>query len=105
MAPAFFPEPLTIAKKTGSMITASSTKKSVTRNSSFFKPFHGGDPVSLESEVAGAPPPTALPPHNPTPPDAADETFHGIVAELPVPQGGDDFNGWPEAEILLPAPH
>jgi hypothetical protein len=102
MAPAFFPEPLTIAEKNqGSMITASSAKKSVTRNSSFFKPFDCGDPVLMESDGARVPAPMALPLPNPPPPDAADEPSHENAAEPPARQAGDDFQGLPDAEPFV----
>nr|CAH0108457.1 unnamed protein product [Daphnia galeata] len=60
MAPAFFPQPLMITKTKGSMITASSKNKIITRNSSFFKPYNCGDPVTLDSDVVQAPIPPAL---------------------------------------------
>jgi hypothetical protein len=83
MAPAFFPEPLIIAKNW--QHDHSINKKVNHRNSSFFKPFIGGDPGSLESDVAGAPPPTVFPSSNPPPPNAASELFYVNVAERSVP--------------------
>jgi hypothetical protein len=91
MAPAFFPQPLTITKTKGSMITASSKNKIITRNSSFFKPFNCGDPVTLDSDAVQAPIPPALQiPHHQPPPEADDVPEDERDAQQPPAYPGNE---------------
>lgn len=106
MDPIFFPQPLTVTKTKGSMITASSKNKIITRNSSFFKPYNCGDPVALESDAVRAPIPPALQiPHHQPPPDADYVSLDEHDAQQPTSPDGDNFHGWPETEVQNPAPH
>ena len=91
MAPAFFPQPLTITKTKGSMITASSKNKIITRNSSFFKPFNCGDPVTLDSDAVQAPiPPDLQIPHHQPPPEADDIPEDECDAQQPPAHHGNE---------------